>query len=806
MAQRPLIGTSLDQISTNGMLGDLAFQDSSGAYIDVLRGSTSLEKLSKELTDTAVDIFVYDTRKDSDGGNWRKRTQHTSWYNETLNTATRGSRRDFPSVAVIVATTSSVTIYDGDDPDMPMWMVFEVNTDSSDLFINDSSSALTSISALNGRIFAGSVRTGTTGNVTGIDFIGDRGGMVYTSSSDIRTYNGGIGQRNDGLGNSAGTSNWFTAVPIVNRNVNDVAMTVLPNAPIDSATGLPVPTIAVATDGGVSVIRDNGTVVNIAEVSSAWSVNLVKIYNSRLISNGTLSGANSEDYYIVSNIPNSNTNYLAGGVNFNHASVPKVVYSRTHDVTSTVAMSENDFALAHVDTINHLTQIQYTESNQASSLVNFITSSYNTGWMHGDIKGAFLSDTSTASVTGTELVTNGTFDSNVTGWTVSIGNGVISRQTNIFPNGAIQLVVSDGIYTAVYNSTTINVTPGQKYVVSWSHYATVGGTARVIVWDGNTTTRLIEQYQNSSNNTVTYKFTIIPSESFIRFIFDTPGAANGTQQLDNISVRLTEEDRSVNANPLQVFGTITKSPVATGAELVAYSGFSNSTNYLRQPFNSDLAIGNNDFSCVGWFKKSTSSNTGMIIYGTDGLTQVFDIRVHTDMKLLAQITENAFTTREIVSAQGPTLNDNFWHQFHVVRRSNILYAYLDGNLLGTSALVQANITNPLSIVIGGEGLTASLKAFEGSLSLIRFSKSAPSPEQIKKIYEDEKALFQPNSQCTLYGSSDAVTALAYDDTTRLLSVGTSSGRSDFQGLERINNTTTAVTTAISASNGLIAEQ
>jgi hypothetical protein len=62
--------------------------------------------------------------EDSDGGAWRKRTQHTSWYNETLNTATRGSRKEFPAVAVIVAESNQVTIYDGDDPDLPMWMVF----------------------------------------------------------------------------------------------------------------------------------------------------------------------------------------------------------------------------------------------------------------------------------------------------------------------------------------------------------------------------------------------------------------------------------------------------------------------------------------------------------------------------------------------------------------------------------------------------------------------------------------------------------------------------------------------------------
>ena len=70
----------------------------------------------------------------------------------------------------------------------------------------------------------------------------------------------------------------------------------------------------------------------------------------------------------------------------------------------------------------------------------------------------------------------------------------------------------------------------------------------------------------------------------------------------------------------------------------------------------------------------------------------------------------------------------------------------------------------------------------------------------------KKVLFQENAKATLYGSSERVTALAYDDSTNLFYAGTSSGRSEFQGLRRINNTTEAVTTAISASNGLVAEQ
>ena len=56
------------------------------------------------------------------------------------------------------------------------------------------------------------------------------------------------------------------------------------------------------------------------------------------------------------------------------------------------------------------------------------------------------------------------------------------------------------------------------------------------------------------------------------------------------------------------------------------------------------------------------------------------------------------------------------------------------------------------------------------------------------------------------GSWDYEFIFVNDDSTDSLHVGTSAGRSEFQGLRRINNTTEAVTTAISASNGLVAEQ
>jgi len=155
---------------------------------------------------------------------------------------------------------------------------------------------------------------------------------------------------------------------------------------------------------------------------------------------------------------------------------------------------------------------------------------------------------------------------------------------------------------------------------------------------------------------------------------------------------------------------------------------------------------------------------------------------------------------------------NQWSHIVVRHDGTTTTVYRNGVVIGTDTSAvnpKAPTTNFIPTMVGAERtpLTGAIgRPWQGSLALIRVSASAPSPEQIKKIYEDEKVLFQENAQATLYGSSDAVTALAYDEITDQLHVGTSSGRSDFQGLRRINNTTQQVQTAISAHDSFILEQ
>jgi len=271
--------------------------------------------------------------------------------------------------------------------------------------------------------------------------------------------------------------------------------------------------------------------------------------------------------------------------------------------------------------------------------------------------------------------------------------------------------------------------------------------------------------------------------------------------VDNVTLRIAEEDRSVNDNGLQVFGTITKDPVATGADLVAYSGFL-LTRYIKQPYNSDLDFGTGDFCVIAWAYKTNEFSNYM-----------FNLVDNTDTSVLTFADLSGFKAGDTSTTNTVALANTGWRQFIGVRKNGILYYYLDGNLVTSAPSTDdLSLNGGGSLVIGGRqpdgrfwGSNSAGNGTDAGIALFRISATAPTAEQIAKIYEDEKYLFQENSQATLYGSSDAVTALAYDGDTELLHVGTSAGRSVFQGLRRVDNTTGAVGAAISASNGLVAE-
>jgi trimeric autotransporter adhesin len=748
-----------------------------------------LDAIAETKADTAVDVFVYDTSKDSDGGAWRKRTQNTSWYNETLDTATRGSRKEFPAVAVIVIETLKITIYDGDDPSLPMWMVFAVSGSTSNLtWLGRTNIVFSSVTMRDGILAFGSNGDGDSRGLHLAYFVSDRLAKIGNNYA----YNSGFA---DGFGlvdrNSGSTAVRGTANAIVNSTVNDVAMTVLPNAPIDAATGLPVPTIAVATAGGVSVIKDNGTVADITSSSGSYTYSFNAAFDglNLVMQLGAAVPQYPGSYiYVFDGIPASDT-VITLNTKTGSTVSPRAFYSyNSNSLYYDLPLAGSNALYGSPDlyannVFNGLNNgIVYLDENPTTpteGMVAYTTSTYNTGWMVGDTKLATLSDTDDTNVTGSQLVTNGDFATD-SDWTKGAGWAISGGEATFTPTNT--------------NSSISQVATGLVVGKTYTYSLTVTTSATTAIRYGGSSVTAVTVNPFSGTQTLTQTFVAAATSTTLGL-----NALNGdtTLTLDNISLRIAEEDRSVNDKGLQVFGTITKDPVASGADLVAYSGFA-ATSYLEQPYNSGLDFGTGDFCIMGWAKQSSGFAPFIRGVGLDPLNG-FD-RTGASLHFFCGSTGNVtvyFNGSAVLGSPNFSINSSKWTLMVCSRKSGVVSMYIDGRKTGSTTNT-TDLTDVGAVTRIGYTTIAS--------ALWRVSATAPTDEQVAKIYNDEKFLFQENVQATLYGSYDSVTALAYDDDTELLHVGTSAGRSVFNGLHRVDNTTGAVGVAISASNNFIVEE
>ena len=757
-------------------------------------GTIDLDAISTTISDTAVDLFVYDTRKDSDGGAWRKRTSHTSWYNETFGTR-RGSKKEFPAVAVIVViggTVSSygndngnmkIKIYDGDDPTMPLWMEFNGFSNTDNLLRGGANYPLNGVYALNGTMCF--TRNGGYGMGL-VSFI-DEKIYSYWDASSRALYNGSIADRNSGKSIDS-----QSGYGLANATTYDVAMTILPNAPIDEGTELPTPTIVVTTNGGVTVITDNGNVVDIQQ-SLAWkNVNIGEVKGRKVASYAFGGGATVRHTYLDNLSSDAGNN-----VSYEDYPLLTAAHHSTNAPRGGDAYGSTTKGLAIYDRWNNPGSLNNADYDD---LLAYITSESNTGWMVGSIKGAYLSSNDDTNITGSELLTNGDFSNGTTGWTERESGGTFT--------------VSGGQATMTYSSgatswqTTATVVVGKTYTISFDIVSTNLAGIQAYYDNGSGAVAISVAGTGAFKATKTFVATSTSLTIWPRL------PSSGNMVLDNFSVREAVDDRSKNNEGLQANGTITKTAVATGAELVSYGPFS-SSNFLRQPYAGSSTYPSihhyetGNFHIMFWMNNS-GTNVHQTLVSRDN--REFDVSILDNTTYSRRFRVYSFNSSNSLqtfdSTDDPFPLNTWCHVCVNYTGGNTASIYVNGDLNKTGDLSYDidDTTNGLNIGVRNTSGTYAHPATGTKLALVRIAKSNPSPEQIKKIYYDEKKLFAPNAKCTLHGSSDGVTALAFDDSTNNIHVGTSAGRSEFSGLNRINNTTTAVTAAISASNGLVVDE
>jgi len=736
-----------------------------------------LGAIAQTITATTVDTLVYDTSKDSDGGAWRKRTQNRSWYQEL---------GEFPSVALIVATTSSITIYDADDPALPVYCTF-TGSSTNMLFYTATTAEVTSLAMLNGELCAGLNKA--LGGVNRINFLKDTS-IYEIDAGGFFTHNGPIGQRNDGLGVTQ-----TSGARLVNREVNDVSMTVEAGAPIDAATGLAVPTVAAATSGGLSVINNDGTVTDSAATGTVIKVTVAEsgfwyseFSGSRLYYT-TFADALAGDGF------GDKFGDTDGTADFNSVTTTENMDYNSGILSAGGSPTLGDFELS----VNGLMLHQPNYADQTAGMSALITDEFNTGWMQGDIKGAFLSSTDTASLVGGDLVTNGDNEA-------AVVSNAASNMTKVQSSDFAQSGSFSAKYTASGGNTfhyAFNQAIAADEYVRLRYWVYIplayagAGVGHVDVFDGS----FLSALENTRDTWVFVEDFREPKGTEWQVAIGNANSENIDGEifyLDNISVETgVDLDRSVNSNSLQVNGTITRTAVATGAELVAYSGWS-AANYLEQPYNADLDFGTGDFCFMGWLKTTSAAANNILHRALSGNTggALFSLTSAGFMEIY--LSANTTFANKLIGTI--PLNTGVYTHFVARRLGGVLSIFING-VLDNSVANVTNITYASTLAkIGARHDSTAF--FDGSLALLRIGAAAPTAAQINKSYEDEKYLFQENADAVLTNST--VTALGFDPDTNLLHVGGNVGRDEFQGLRRTATTTGAVTSAISVGNKLSA--
>jgi len=731
-----LVGIGNSQVPTNAMLGGLAYQDPGHAVLTKAELG-SIAEMNSTIPRSATYAFIYNTKYDSDGGAWRKRCQHTSWYNETLGTDIRGNRREFPSVAIIVLYSTSaweIAIYDADQPDCPLWMRFPAWNfyGSSTRNVMYGTGNPRSLYMLNGILVTGSQANNYWPLM--IDFLQDDIiGLRHATTGHIpyALERNHIHLRNTTSADSAkfwpstnrgNRKFWFQGL-LKDSRVNDVVMDVRPDARINPDTGIAIPDIYLITGTGMNHIQ-SGT-----------------------------------DVY----------NQLHGVVTAMYSSSSGDAYSHGGQITIT----DENFIWFQADRYDpaggssywtyfrdsYAVSLKLLDDNNSNRTFANNTDDVQTSWAGSQGKEAY------SVTTGSEAGSIKIGYANGWAWNYMRRNGLggplgFALHKRPVPDYFDGINSGSAFPTYEREMRSLAALIGHDRITGWMGTGTAGSFS----WLGGTST------------------------------------SNKTTGTDNIL------DGGHNGRALDTTGTINFATVADGAELCAASGFSSSNKISKTAVT--INFGNpGTFTLAGWIKNTDTSTYNYIVSIADG-TSGFGAGIAMHMDAGGQIGEIYFhDDGNTTLYSGERFNDGEWHHAVAVMdpNANRKVLYVDGIRRGTNTPANKNYAAVNNFRVGAWGKSDDHHC-NGSLALVKVHMEGMTDEQVKTMYNDELPLFKDNAKCTLYGSSNVVTGLAYDKGTGIYHVGTSAGRSDFRGLERINNTTTAITNTIAADDGMIVER
>ena len=834
-----LVGIGNSQVPTNAMLGGLAYQDPNHAILRNFEPG-DITAINQKKDDSINAVFVYNTANDSDGGAWRKRTQDTSWYNEPPSWQ-RGSRKEFPAIAIIVATDSEVKIYDGDSPDCPMWMLFQRGEygQAAGNIIEDQ--RITDIHMLNAQLVVAQDRGTDSYGSPVINFISETILYMDPQSGEGGKRFGNIAGRNLDQEKDHYVSTGERGILLGDSRMHCITQHVFPNSETDPMTGLPRPSIIVGTAAKLSVVHSNLVVNSTSSISGGEGVLAMTDVNEQgqlayIEKNGNPIYVRLVELKDKGGVANATHTRNYKYYNLAVARFPSIMWSPG---TERICWAgDRKLALANAAGCN-----LYLNGGQDSSTVGDNGKIY--ARLNPEYPPAFLAmqnvccfidvadknSTDDGHLTNLgNLISNGNFASNISGWNDRSGSGSSishdSGNQRMAMNGAVGYARATTSFTTIVGEYYHVEVRGAFNAFSTNHhmglfagtveYPTSGynnlASARFKkgTWDDNEPLNIT--FRATATTTWIYLetgFNVAVDDVYAYRCDGDKGGGLGFT--DNFGTSNVSRQLSKGIIP---YGNIKRRKYSSNSDIVVYQ--LGNGQHLEQSYNQRLDFlqnSNMPYTVMCW----ASPNSG----GASGWSPLISMDHWNGAKYLYWGTHNGVMSVGDTAIGNTQIEPNgFYHLCWVKGQhgasTNQVNVYVNGVYDGNGSPGGNYVAaDHQTLLIGARHNNAQISPYVGGtvgdgnnwedVALVRISQGAISADDVKEIFMHEQQLFRPN--CRSLTQSSTIRDVDYDKSTGILHLLTSSGRDEFRGLQRINSTSESAANfaRISANGGMVVE-
>ncbi|MCV6609356.1 MAG: hypothetical protein OIF55_01165, partial [Amphritea sp.] len=507
------------------------------------------------------------------------------------------------------------------------------------------------------------------------------------------------------------------------QHINDVAARIAPDAPKHPVSGLPMPHIAIATDGGVSELVPNsegGWSVKSWAASVAESSYRVIYHNDRLIASRGYDRFMYDLSQHVGLVGTDSGKIYAG--------------SKPVSMISTRNVASGQLIMGSMTDGSAMSLLHDNPADTDSAMVVHLSENYSTPFLPGDVQSAIMCDGEEGVVVGEDVIP---LTTSVTGWEIindegaAVSNPSLGAPT-LVDGDTLEFVNSDSDHQAL-RYLIPNVKAGERFAFSFVLTTVSGsGVNEVRAAQGVNTAHASTILREYTHGDAVWDASFVAEEDgpLAFCLFLGPGITSRFKL--HAPVHKVVTDRSGRDNHAKIHGTLNRTK-PSGSDIAVWSGFS-SVNNVELANSKDWFPHDEDWSLM--FATDSSSDFVLSQHGVNGAWSSTDPGMNIYVSGSVGSKDIRARRHDGAGLHGDRyLQIDQWDESNslkvmaFVKRGDELFCWLNGRKIGSrtgwSSDPGAAAADNLRILLSNGWMSAPV-----------YSKTAPSDDQIRNIHRD----------------------------------------------------------------------